>query len=86
LVKTFSRKLKIPGNYFELSPFEQGAIKAGLCDYLTGVIEPFIVLTPTEYAESLGYTEMYYPKEEGLQKWEEYKKEGLDSLFYMYSK
>lgn len=47
-----------------------------------GMTEDFIIFEPTAYAEENNYKRLFYSIAEGREKWEEYKKEGLDSLFY----
>ena len=60
-----------------MSYFETLALKKG-------IPKPFIVLSATDYALSIGHESVIFPEKEGLQMWEEYKNEGLDELFFFH--
>ena len=60
------------------TPFQLEAMKQGLNPF------SFIVFEPTDYAVAQGYKTLFYPSQEGVEKWEDYKAEGLDSLFYFF--
>ena len=61
-----------------LSEFQQAAVSA------IGTHTNFTVFEPTEYAEKNGYRQVILPLVEGREKWEEYKRDGLDELFYYF--
>ena len=63
---------------YDLPEFQQAAILA------INTHTNFTVFEPTEYAEKQGYQQVILPLAEGRIKWEEYKRDGLDELFYFF--
>lgn len=75
---TYNISLKKINIMHNLSLFQQLAEK----NKISG---EFAVFEPTEFAASEGYKSFILPLSEGLQKWEEHKRDGRDELFHFFT-